>query len=83
MLPSGDAVGPDRRFIVARSVSVIGRAKAGVDRVVAPNNAASIKVFVMPRKLVSVIGARKKIAVHLVAGAFSQGARFAIKLSTI
>ena len=70
MLPSGDAVGADRRFIVARSASVIGRARAGAERAVAPNKPTSIKDLVMAGKLVSVTGARKKIAAHFDAPRF-------------
>ena len=62
MPPSGDAAGADRRFIVTRSVSVIGRATAGAERAVAPNRAASIKDLVIMGKLVSVAITRKKIA---------------------
>ena len=61
MVPSGDAAAPESRFIVARSVSVIGRAKAGAERAVAPMRAAIRSGFFMDAKLVNPMGARKKI----------------------
>ena len=47
MLPSDEAVTAESRFIMARSVSVIGRAIAGTDNAEEPIKAAINRVFVI------------------------------------
>ena len=66
-MPSGDAATAESRFIMTRSVSVMGRAKAGVDKVLSaatetPKRAECKRVLFMANTLVSAGRARKKIA---------------------
>ena len=67
IIPSGDAATADSRFIITRSISVMGRATASVERppsemAEVPSRAASRKVFFIRRTLVSEKAASKGIA---------------------